>query len=280
MIFQSQKMQLQSVRIVSANDVNEVHVCKNLNDKGGGLYTVVRVMDHSIVRRFLEICEQGATGTDCLVDCFSWGDDQIIVFPYVKERLLFSFYRPDVLTLPECEDICINLIIAGMSSGLPWPLLYQILEQEQIHLTRDGSVYLGFMVDLSKLDPTKTEKDCVVACAKLSIRILQPKDGRESNSLALLSKKVSKESYSRFVELYKDVRISAAPKTKKGIPAKIKQWYFIHKDELFRVLLWISIILAIFVIVSFLTQLIFGDVPWLRLFINSFEKIGTENLRK
>ena len=278
MVFQSQKMQLQSVRIVLKNDVNEVHVCRNLIDKSGGLYTVICVKDHMLVRKFLTVCEQTKSEESFFVDCFSDGENQIIVFPYVKERLLDNFYRPDILSVSECEDVCINTIIACMSSPLPWPLLYLVLTQGQLHLSRDGSVYLGYMIDLEDLDVTRTEKDCTVRCARILLDLLRPKEGRQVNSLKLLDKKVAKASYTRFVELYKDVRISAAPRQQTKFFRRLRGWFARNKDALFRVLLWISIILALFVVLSFLSQLIFGDVPWLRLFINSFDKIGTESL--
>ena len=52
-----------------------------------------------------------------------------------------------------------------------------------------------------------------------------------------------------------------------------------YRDTLFRILFIICIFLALIVGVTFLAQLIFGDAPWLRLFMNSFKVIGTENLR-
>ncbi len=278
MKFQSQKMQLVSIRLVLRNEINEVHVCRNLIDKSGGLYTVVYVKDHSYVRRFLTVCEQTEKDSDFFVDCFSDGENQVIVFPYVKERSLKDFYRPDMLTLSECEDICINTIIACMSSNLPWPILQLILAQEQLHLSRDGSVYLGYFIDLKDLDINATEKDCTVRCATILLDLLRPKEGRQANSLKLLEKKVGKASYTRFVELYKDIRISAVPKEKVGFIRRFLRRIFRNKDGLFKLLLRISVILALFVVLSFLSQLIFGDVPWLRLFINSFDKIGTESL--
>lgn len=280
MNFQSQKMNLISVRLVLRNEVNEVHVCRNLINNSTGLYTVICVKDHRYVKDFLTVCEQMKSDENFFIDCFSDGDNQIIVFPYVKERLLKDFYRPDILSLSECEDICINTIIACMSSSLPWPILYLALSQGQLHLSRDGSVYLGYLLDLKGLDVSCGEKECTVQCAALLLDLLRPKAGRQANSLKLLEKKVAKESYIRFVELYKDIRISAVPKDKTGILESIRRWFVRNKDALFRLLLWISIVLAVFVVLSFISQLVFGEVPWLRLFINSFDKIGTESLRQ
>ena len=280
MKFQSQKMNLVSVRLVLRNEVNEVHICRNIIDKSEGLYTVIYVKDHSYVKNFLTVCEQTRGEESFFIDCFSDGENQVIVFPYVKERPLKSFYRPDILSLSECEDICINTIIACMSTRLPWPILYLALSQGQLNLSRDGSVYTGYMIDMKELDITHTEKDCTVQCAKLLLEMLRPKAGRHANSLKLLEKKVAKESYVRFVELYKDIRIAAVPKEKTGFIEGIRLWFVRNKDGLFRLLLWISIVLAAFVVISFLTQLVFGEVPWLRIFINSFDRIGTESLKQ
>ena len=41
MVFQSQKMQLKSVRVVLKNAVNELYVCRNVNESGGGFYSVM-----------------------------------------------------------------------------------------------------------------------------------------------------------------------------------------------------------------------------------------------
>ena len=86
------------------------------------------------------------------------------------------------------------------------------------------------------------------------------------------------KSYGQLTELYKDIRITAAPGQKKGIRKRIAGWFLRNQDGLFRILLLACMILAVLVIVSLLSQLIFGDVPWLRLFFNGFKIIGTETL--
>ena len=91
-------------------------------------------------------------------------------------------------------------------------------------------------------------------------------------------KKISKKSYHRFTELYKDIRIAAAPKKRRGVIAGIRAWFMRNRDAIFHLLLWVCILLVLLVIASFVTQAIFGDIPWLRFFFNAFKKIGTESL--
>lgn len=281
MIYQSQNMRLKTVRLIVRNEVNEIQVCENLNDSAKGRYVVIVVKDHDVLKRFIELNEQAPEVQESvLVDCFSCEGQYLIVYPYKNERPLERFYVGTAMSLAQSEEVCINLIIACMTSNLPWPLLYLVLTQQQVHIARDNSVYLSYAMDLAKLDMETGERDCVVECAKLLLQILSPKvgRGRKANSYVLLTKKIGKRAYERFRDLYKDLELAAVQQKKKGWRLRLRIWFESNRDTLFRVILVISIALAIFVVLTFLTNLIFGDVPWLRVFIRSFDKIGLESL--
>ncbi len=281
MIYQSQNMRLKTVRLIVRNEINEIQVCENLNDSARGRYVVILVKDHDVLKRFIELNEQAQEVQErVLVDCFSCEGQYLIVYPYKNERPLERFYVGTAMSLAQSEEVCINLIIACMTSNLPWSLLYLVLTQQQIHISRDNSVYLSYAMDLAKLDPEMTERDCVVECAKLLLMILSPKvgRGRKANSYVLLTKKIGKRAYDRFRDLYKDLELAAVQQKKRRWRVRARIWFENNRDTLFRVILVISVALAIFVVLTFLTNLIFGDVPWLRVFIRSFDKIGLESL--
>ncbi len=134
------------------------------------------------------------------------------------------------------------------------------------------------MFDLSEIDETKTERDCVVACAKILLHLLDVRVAQKADSFILLSKKSHRESYTHFTELYKDIDVAAAHSRKRNIIAALRYWFLDNKDRLFRVLIVICVVLVIFTLVSIFTNAIFGEVPWLRMFIRSFEVIGLESL--
>ena len=258
MIYESPKMRLKCIQVVKKGPVNDIMVCQDIDVPGSSLYTLLAVKKHKTARKFLEIIEKSERqDQDFMVECFSVRGDFFIVFPYKQERPLKSFYNGRAYKLAECEDICINVILTCISSGLPYPLLYLILEQ---------------------LDPDKTERDCTVQCARVLMELLEPKASQKAVSYQLLQKKTAKRSYQKFTELYKDIRIASAPKKKKGIRAMLKRWFARNRDRLFGILLWICALLILVVIASFVTQAIFGDIPWLRFFFNSFKTIGTESL--
>ena len=279
MIYQFQNKRLSSLQVILRNPTNEVLVCEDLEDSIRSKYTVLVLSDHEIVRRFIKIYNDADyLPEERNVWYFSAEGKYLIVYPYVRPRPLSSFYMGKTMTLAESEEICRNLIVCCMTSGLPWPILYEVLKQGQVHLATDRSISLSYGIDISELDEDKSESDCVVECAKLLLFVLGQRTNKSANSYVLLQKKIGRKSYSRFIELYRDLDIAGASSDKKGVLVWIHAWFIRNRDTLFRILLVISMVLLIFTIVTLLTNAIFGDVPWLRFFIRSFEKIGLETL--
>lgn len=278
MIYESAKLQLEEVGIVHLSPAGDCLICKDLKVNGSVLYTVFRVSDHDVVKNIISLFE-GYSGKDgVLVDSFAADNNHIFVFPYRKDRPVSEFYMGDTMPISRCEDICINVILACMTSGLPWPFLYLCLGQGLLNLSKDDSVYLTYNFNLRGLNPEIKERDCVVACAEVLLKLLESKASQKADSYILLEKKIKSRSYSKFTELYRDIRIAATPKSKAGIISKIIKWFMINKDRFFGILFWVSLILVIIAFAMLVTNAIMGDVPWLRFFINNFKRIGTESL--
>ncbi len=267
------------IQTVKMGDAGETYICEDLNDTARGRFTLLSIRDHLVMHRFVDICtKSGQPKENTVINEFSEDGKFYIVYPYVPERPLMNFFMAGARSLHEKEEICTNLIIACMTAELPWPLLYLVLKQREIQLADNRDISLSYKLDLTELDEEKTEADCAIECAKLVRDLLKPTSGRMPNSYLLLTKRTEKRSYQSFRDLYKDLEISAEPDKKRGPIGRFFDFLSRNKDDIFRVLLWISAILFLFVVVTFITNLIFGDVPWLRLFIRSFEKIGLESL--
>lgn len=280
MIFHTDKMELKSIQTVLKSEANAVYVCQDKQAKAGNLYVVWTVDNHDLAKKLLTIFHSDGNDSSPLVTIASDQGMLLLVFPYCKNRLLVDFYPGNRFTLSECEEICRNLVLSCISSGLPWPILYLIINNRQVHMASDRNVYLGYYLDLTELDENITEKDCTVACAKFLLELLEPHSTRKAISYELLTKRSSSGGYSRFSELYKDILIAAAPGSKMGMWSKLKRSVYRVKDPLFTVLLIICMILLILAVVSLICQLLLGDVPWLRIFNGSFNWIGTESLKQ
>lgn len=281
MIYQSQNRELEVVKMTRSNAVNDVCICRDVSSPAEDFYTVIAVKDHGTVKQLLSIFEQSEIRMkERIIDTFSWNGQFVLVFPYSQERSLSRFYMGDSYPLARCEEICINFLIACIDCRLPWSVLYLILDQGQVNLSSGNDVYLGYQIDFSDFDPERGEGDCTERAAVLARRMLEPKASEKAVSYILLEKRIANESYQRFTDLYRDIRIAATSEEKRGIIARIKAAYARHKDTLFAILLRLSVVLAIIALAAFITQLLFGDVVWLAFLFNHFKVIGTELLYK
>lgn len=279
MIFESDKMRLLTVSTKSMGEVNDCYICRDLASDGGILYTVIVVHDHMIVRQVLELFKLSSrTGEGILVDEFACGDQEILVFPYHRERPLVDFYNGETLTLAECEEVCISTILACITCDLPYPILYLLLTGNQLNMANDRSVYFGYEMDLSDLDPEIGESECTGVCAKLLLTLLEPKSGQKATSYYLLSRKTANGSYDRFTDLYRDVTIAAVSTQKLTPLVKFRMWLTRNTDRILGILFWISVILGIVALSMLLSRLFLGGNSWLRLLFNTFKQIGTESL--
>lgn len=280
MIYRSERMTLRSVMDVFQGEVNDVMICEEISGGRGNYYTLLAVKDHETVKKLLGIIEKIERDMDCCVDMFSYNNCFCMLFPYIKERKLKDFYMANAIPLDLCEDICLSLLLQCMSSTLPYPLLELVLKQGQIHLLKDNSVVLGYCLDLSELKENSGQQECAMQCAICVSELLREKTSKKNVSYQLLLKKIPKQSYQDFRELYKDIRLSKTCIEKKGIKVRILGFFSRNQDGIMKLLLYLSVAMMIIVAVVFISDLIWGENPFFRLFTNSFKKIGTELLTK
>jgi len=279
MTFESQKSSYTVVSTLLDGEANCCYVARLTDDMGGRSFSIIAVKDHDAIRMLMEAESKiEDLKNSQLVDAFSYGNDYILVFPYRQERPLSSFFVGESMTLSEIEDIGTNLLLACMTVSLPFPILYLMLEQGQINLSKDGGIFLSFNIDLKYLDLKRTERDCTVKCAQILREMLSTKADEKNISYELLSRKSENNSYNTFTELYRDLRIAAMPVEKRGLLVRIKSFFHRNADLLFGILFWVCLILGIVALILLLSHVVWGNVPIIRWFINTFKIIGTESM--
>lgn len=280
MIYRSERMTLHSIMDVFQGEVNDVVICEEVTKGRGSYYTLLAVKDHETVKKLLRIIEQSDRTMDCCVDMFSCNGRFCMVFPFTKERRLNDFYMADAVSLAVCEEICLSLLLQCMSSTLPYPLLELVIKQGQIHLLKDNSIVLGYCLDLSELDENRGQKECTMQCAICVMELLQQKEGRKNVSYQLLQKKIPKQSYQDFRELYKDIRLTKTRIQKTGLKNRWKSIWRRNEYWICRALFYLIVIMILVVAAMFIFDVIWGENPFFRFFINPFKYIGTESLTK
>lgn len=285
MVYQVGKMILQETQEIFRGKVNDVIICQDMASGAKLYYTVLVVHDRTLAKKLMELFHgRSHQAKNKFVADFTWKDAYLMVFDYVRERPLQQFFTSEITNLSECEQLCLNLTMECLACGVPYPILYLQLLQDQINISKDKNVYLGYCIDLTQFSETVTERECATLCAQKIFPLLGEistgKNGKVSKatSYKLLENRSWKGGYHRFTDLYKDLKMASVPLKKDSILTRIKKTLRHHQDLIFRLLLIFCIVVGILALIMIVSQLIFGDVPFLRLFVNTFKTIGTESL--
>ena len=281
MTFESNNASYTVVSTLFTGEANCCYMARLSGDMEGRSFTIIAVKDHDVIRTLMEASGKiDNIENSQLVDAFTYGNDYVLVFPYRQARPLVSFFVGESMSLSQVEEIGTNLLLACISASLPYPMLYLLLEQGQINLSKDGGIYLTYVVDLKDLDLRRNERDCTVKSAQILRAILATKEDQKNVSYELISRKTDNNSYNSFTELYRDLRIAAMPMEKYGIVLRIKSFFRRNADLLFGILFWVCVILGVIALIILLSHVVWGDIPIFRLFINNFKNIGTESLQQ
>lgn len=278
MVIEHDTMSLHCVRDVLHTSANDVYICRDENANTENYYTLLVIKDHAIARALLEVLEKGKNGKKQDITMFAYKDYICLLLDYKKERSLNAFFMGSTFTLHHCESICLNLVTECMISPLPYPLLYLVLSQNLINLAKDDSVYFSYSINLSDFDIRRNEGDCAVQCAMILQELLREHKTRKADSLELLNRKIPKEGYCTFAELYKDINLSATDNRKKGIIRRIRAFFKRNSNIIFRMFVILCVVLAILALLALVSQLITGDTSLFRAIFNPFKRIGTESM--
>lgn len=285
MIYYSNDMELEVVSQLLHGSVNDVVVCQNRLSASGALYTLLVIHDRECARKMLQVMQESQQQEVPYLAQFSQNETLIFVFPYRENRKFSAFAKGQNISPEIGENICVNLVMECLSTHLPWPLLYLVLDQNGIQITKENSIYFTLELDLSELKVERTQRDCVVICAQRLMELLsdflpEHKRKKQLKSLELVQKKCAKNAYDSFPELYQDLKLTRLPPKKVSLKNKIKGMWMRNRDILFRLLLVLCCVLMFIALTSLISQVFYGEVIWIRLFQNSFDVIGTEDLHR
>lgn len=278
MIYQGAQMELDVIWEILHGTANDVVVCRDLRSPTGIFYTVLVVHDRTCLRQLLQLLEQ--EGQSPYVAQFAQNESMCLVFPYREERKMSTFAQGQMLTAQDREAVSINVVIECLALQVPSPFLTLLLEQDCVQLGQDNHVYFSYSLDLSKLNLETTDAQCTAMCAELILNLLEGSGRKTKNlkSFRLIRKKLLKHAYKNLPELYRDVKLSSLSTEKVGFRKKFDGFMLRNKDMMFHLLLFACGLLILIALAMMVSQLIYNDIPWLRLFESGFEVIGTETL--
>lgn len=272
MELKGENRQYQVVREVLSGEKNDVMVCLDTGILVPDYKTIWRVKDRELRKLLLK-------GPKIWEDCFVRNEDMYFAFPYRKERPLDKFYLSTVtVNGGDRGKIWLDFVVQCMTLGLPNGILYLLLKQKQAGITPEGKVFFNYFLDLSDYREDKKEQECAMLCAGEILMTAGLEEEKGNVFQRLLEKKVKRKAYRDFLQLYRDVKLISGGWEKKTFSSQIKE-AILGRKVLIRKILCVSCILAVFTgAVVFFCNVFFGDTVLYRLFLNTFEKIGTESL--
>lgn len=248
------------------SDSNDVYLCRRKDTGTQCLVWIIR--DRAAVRMLL-----GVKGRHPWQEWFPAGEHMGMTLPWEVRRPLKKFWGIQGKGGGECRRICREIVSMCMTSQLPYPLLYRALEEDMINIRKDGALYFSYGFSLDGLRHTCTEQDCVQACVRILLEILAGGDKKENRLMQLLEKKLDRKRYRTFLELYRDLRRPQKRRRKKKWRLS-ERW----KKRFFRTAAVCAGILAVFILIMLVSQLVLGRIPFLNIFGAPLNQIGTETL--
>lgn len=271
--FESGSLRLSPLQKLGDYEKNQALVCKG---EDGVLYTVLSAGSHKDAQALLPLIGQAKDDPHTrLIESFWDLGHFFLVFPYREKRSLFLFWDAKKAAPEERENMARNIVSACLDAHVPYPLLCQLLSQKNLQISKDGEAYFCFDADLSGLCCDDGEKRCADLCAQLALELLDPK----SMASLLLSRKLDRDGYTGLSELYHD--LDEAGKALQE-PTQCKEDTgknpLLDPGMLSPILRKCALVLGSIALLSLLSQLLFGDVVWIRIFLPAFREIGLESL--
>lgn len=277
MEYYSGKHHLKRIGEILRNNTNEVCICEETDNASKTHRLLWIVKDRKLARALISVFHENDKNVPYL-ETFSEREAMAFVFPYEGERPLFRFLTGELLSTKEQEAVWRKLVETCMASDVPYAVLYQILRQRKLQIQSDGKITFSYALDLRGFGAEHQEADCAQECAVILLELMEVSKAGSSPLRQRLADRCAEEGYASFLELFQDVKSYSRNKRNKKLWKKFVQAFSQKKDKALGLWLWFCIILIIIAVILLLSQFIYGEIPLLRLFQNSFQTIGTENL--
>lgn len=147
-------MQLEAVRTVLQNDVNEISVCTDLKRRTGVFYTMVSIIEPGVRLRVAALLADGLFSRNSdFLGSFSQGDRLNLVFLYRDENPLErqeAFYATN---FARRKKIAENLVVALAETQVAGSVGELFLSPRNLNISPDLSVALNYFLDFQAWQP-------------------------------------------------------------------------------------------------------------------------------
>lgn len=242
-MFPALNMELEIVRTVLKNNVNDIYVCTDIIKNTGSFYTMISIRDKKVRKIVTEKLntERIFFSNRDFLGSFTYGDCLNLVFRYYHENLLSLMSGIYLEEFADCKRTALNLISACAESGAGPDMGMLLLEERNINITKDGNIQFNYFLDFSQMQQANEEQYLKgVAETAFSILELNFKGSHESpegypNDLRLFYLKMSNGGLTSLGHMISLIRgMSDKQIVTKGISWWIRNRFRCTKNFLFR----------------------------------------------
>ena len=274
MRIESAKEKYEILAQVFHGSINDSYVCKT----SSGRKCILNVITDRDRIKELVASLYVDTGKEKTVELFTHGDWLCVELPYYESRNIMKFYDSVIRSIEDYERVVTGVVMECLTCEIPFSLLYLVLCQQKLNLYRNFEVRFDYAVDFSEFHPAMGEEDCRRVCEMLLLQLYNQSSEKTSAVYEVLNKKIKRNSIGSFLELYSDIQNASVSIERKKWREKVQEFVIRHGNTIFTVLKWVVVILAIIVLIMLACQIFLGDIPFIRVFTNTFTEIGERRL--
>lgn len=154
-MFPALNMELEIVRTVLKNPVNDIYVCTDLRKNTGTFYTMVSIADPDCRRKVTEKLntERLFFSNRDFIGSFIYENRLNLVFRYYHENLLSLLGGVYLVEFADCKRAALGLIAACAECGAGADMGVLLLNDRNINITREGEVQFNYFLDFSQWQP-------------------------------------------------------------------------------------------------------------------------------
>lgn len=168
-------MELEIVRTVLQNDVNDIYVCSDLLQNSGVFYTMISIHESKCRKLVTEKLntDQLFYHNQDFVGSFVYQSHLNLVFRYCHENLLSDMGSVYLTSFSQCKLASEALVSACAELGTQPDMGLLLLDDRNINISREGNIDMNYFLDFSKHRANVTNQDYVQRVAELTLKILE-----------------------------------------------------------------------------------------------------------
>lgn len=287
-MFFALNMELEIIRTVLKNEINEIFVCTDVSRDRGSFYTMISVQNAEYRKMLAEKLNSGGLffGNKDFVGSFIYSNKLNLVFCYHNENLLSALKGVYLYSFSECKKAASNLVAAFAESGIESSVSALLLNERNINITREGNIYFNYFLDFAEYNTDVSQEEFVGRVSGRAFEILEinykdrySSDDLYPNDLRLYSLKMKHQSFTTFGEIIITIRgMSDSPIEMRGVVWWIKARISRTRNFLFRNSLTSFLTILVLVTVIYAGFEIGKRIRAAQAFENNVSYNGIENI--